>query len=130
MSEAINKLQPDRTLYLRGSANFGAAAALYAASATGFTVSGVFRDPADFAVLVLYDADFFFEHPRLKPLPDFDLSGLVLSFDVQYTNLQPIDSPKYPWIDWAYLDVIRADADGTTAQIPLFRLPASASARP
>ena len=31
-------------MYLRGMDGFGAAAALYAASATGFKVSGVFRD--------------------------------------------------------------------------------------
>jgi hypothetical protein len=118
VSEAINKLQPDRALYLRGFDNFGAAAALYAASPTGFKVSGVFRDAADFAVLVLHDADCFYEHPRLKYLPDFNLAGLVLSFNLQYTNLQPIDSPKYPTIDWPYLDVARPD--GSTAQIPLF----------
>lgn len=118
MSEAINKLQPNRTLYLRGASNFGAAAALYAASATGFTVSGVFRDPADFAVLNIYDADCAFEHPRFRYLPDFNLAGLVLSFNLAYTNLQPIDSPKFPTVDWAYLDVIRKD--GTTAQISLF----------
>ena len=36
-----------------------------------------------------------------------------------YTDgVQPIDSPKYNWIDWATLDCIRAD--GTTAQINLW----------
>jgi hypothetical protein len=104
-------------MYLRGMDGFGAAAALYAASATGFKVSGVFRDAADFAVLVLYDADCFFEHPRFKYLPDFNLAGMVLTFDLTYSNLQPIDSQKYPTIDWPYLDVTRAD--GSTAQIPL-----------
>ena len=55
--EQIAKLQPDRTLYLRGFTGVGSAAALYGASHTGFNVSGVFRDMADFCVLVLYDAD-------------------------------------------------------------------------
>ena len=118
LSEKIYKLQPNRTLQLRGFDALGASAALHSATETSFKVSGVFRDPADFAVLVLYDADNFFEHPRLKYLPDFDFSGLTLSFDVRYAGLMPLDSPKYPTIDWPYLDVIRADE--STARIPLF----------
>src|SRR5579875_988157 len=117
MTERITKFQPDRTLYLRGFDGRGAAAALHSATATGCTVSGVFRRPDDFAVLVIYDADDFFGHPRLKYLPDFDLSGMFLEFDVHYSGLQPLDSPKYPTIDWPYLDVILAD--GTTKQISL-----------
>ena len=118
MPEIIYKLQPDRTMYLRGFSDFGAAAALWGTSPTGFTVSGVFRDAADFAVLVLHDADNYYEHPKLKYLPDFDLSGMVLTFQVTYTNLQTLDSPKYPTIDWPYLDAVRKN--GTTAQVPLF----------
>jgi len=119
MSERINKLQPDRTLSLRGFDSFASAAAIHSASPTGFTVSGTFRDPADFAVAVLYDADDFFEHPSIKYLPDFNLAGLTLNFDLNYSAaLQPIDSPKYNWIDWATLDCIRED--GTTAQINLW----------
>ena len=93
-------------------------AAITGASATGFTVTGVWRDAADFAVLYLYDADDFFGHPRLKYLPDFDLSGLVLSFDVAYTGLQPLESAKFPTIDWPYLDAILTD--GSTRQVSLF----------
>ncbi len=119
MPERIYKLQPDRTLYLRGFDSFAAAACVHSASPAGFTVSGTFRDPADFAVAVLYDADNFYEHPSIKYLPDFNLAGLTLSFDLEYTDgLQPIDSPKYNWIDWATLDCIRAD--GTTAQVRLW----------
>lgn len=110
MPETIFKLQPDRTVHLRGFDTFAAAATLHSASATGFTASGTFRDPADFAVAVLYDADNFFEHPSLKYLPDFDFDGLTLSFNLHYSpGLQPIDSPKYNWIDWATLDCLRAD---------------------
>ena len=119
MPEQIYKLQPDRTVHLRGYDDRGAAAALYAASPTGFTVSGVFRDPADFAVLILWDADCFFEHPRMKYLPDFDFSGQVLQFDVAYSKLQPLDSQKFPTIDWPYLDVVPADGS-PTRQITLF----------
>lgn len=119
MPATFNKFQPDRTLYLRGFNTFAAAATIHSASPTGFTVSGTFRDPADFAVAVLYDADNVFEHPLIRYLPDFNLSGLTLSFDLNYSaGLQPIDSPKYNWIDWATLDCIRAD--GTKAQVRLF----------
>ncbi len=117
-TEQILKLQPDRTIYLRGFDGTGAAAALCQASATGMTVYGVFRDMADFCVLILYDADNIFEHYTVKYLPDFDLSGMVLSFDLSYQGLQPIDSPKYSWIDWAQLDVI--SAAGAAHQVPLW----------
>jgi hypothetical protein len=105
-TEQILKLQPDRTLYLRGFDGAGAAASLCQTTSTGFTVCGVFRDMADFCVLVLYDADNTFEHYTVRYLPSFDLSGMVLSFDVSYQGLQPIDSAKYSWIDWAQLDVV------------------------
>ena len=78
MPERIYKLQPDRTLYLRGFNTFAAAASIHNASPTGFQISGVFRDPADFAVAVLYDADNAFEHPSIKYLPDFNFAGLTL----------------------------------------------------
>lgn len=107
--ETIHKLQPNRTIHLKGFDDFGAAAALTKATDSGFTVSGVFRDAADFAVLVLHDADSFFEHPRIKPLPDFDFTGVVLEFDVSYSGLQALDSIKYPTIDWPYLDGIKQD---------------------
>lgn len=116
---SLQKLDPRYTVSLRGVDSFGAMAAITGVSASGFNVTGVFRDAADFAVVVLYDADDFFGHPRIKYLPDFDLSGLVLSFDLTYSGLQPIDSAKFPTIDWPYLDV--AKADGTTAQISLFQ---------
>ncbi len=117
-TEQIYKLQPDRTLYLRGFTGLRAAAALCGTSSTGFTVCGVFRDMADFCVLMLHDADNTFEHYSVRYLPDFDLSGMVLTFDLSYRGLQPIDSAKYSWIDWSQLDVIRADR--TTKQIRLW----------
>jgi hypothetical protein len=118
LSERIYKLQPDRTIQLRGFDDLGASAALHSATPSSFKVSGVFRDAADFAVVILYDADNFYEHPRLKYLPDTDFSGLTLTFDVHYSGLMPLDSPKYPTIDWPYLDVIRPD--GSTAKVHLF----------
>jgi hypothetical protein len=117
--EHIYKLQPDRTVHLRGFDSFASAASIHSATPAGFEVSGTFRDAADFAVAVLYDADNFFEHPSIKYLPDFDFSGLTLNFRLRYTDaVQPIDSPKFNWIDWATLDCIRAD--GSTAKVSLW----------
>jgi hypothetical protein len=118
MMERIHKLQPNRTLCLRGFDDLGASAALHSANGDSFKVSGVFRDAADFAVLILYDADNFYEHPRLKYLPDFRFNGLTLSFDVRYRGLMPLDSPKYATIDWPYLDYVLED--GSTGRTPLF----------
>ncbi|MGC8883496.1 MAG: non-contractile tail sheath protein [Bryobacteraceae bacterium] len=105
MGERIYKLQPDRTVHLQGFDHLGASAAVYEATPQGFKVRGHFQDAADFAVVVLYDADNFFEHPRIKYLPDFNFEGITLQFDVQYENLMPLNSRKYPTIDWPYLDV-------------------------
>ena len=121
MTERIHKLQPNRTMALRGFDDLGAAAALHSATGDAFKVSGIFRDPADFAVLILYDADNFYEHPRLKYLPDFRFDGLTLSFDVRYSGLMPLDSPKYATIDWPYLDYILGD--GTTGRAALSNTP-------
>ena len=118
MPERIYKLQPNRTIQLRGFDDLGASAALHAATSNSFKVSGIFRDPADFAVLILYDADNFYEHPKLKYLPDTNFDGLTLTFDVHYSGLMPLDSPKFPTIDWPYLDVIRQDS--TSDRIRLF----------
>jgi len=109
--ERINKFQPDRTLYLRGFTGFGAAVSLCETTANSFKVYGVFRDQADFCVLVIYDADNPFEHYSVKYLPDFDLSGMILNFSLSYQNLQPIDSAKYSWIDWSHLDVLKSNGE-------------------
>jgi hypothetical protein len=118
MPDALQKLEPHRTMHLRGFDRRGAAAAMHGANASGFTVSGVFRDAADFAVLTLYDADDFFGHPRWRHLPDFDFSGIALQFDLTYTNLQPVDSPKFASIDWPFLNVVKSD--GSSAQVRLW----------
>jgi hypothetical protein len=117
VSESIFKLQPDRTIALRGFDHLGASAALHNATATGFSVSGAFRDPADFAVVMLYDADDFYNHPHWKWLPDFDFDGLVLQFDVEYQGLMPLNSRKYASIDWPYLDILTPE--GTPGRIRL-----------
>ncbi len=116
-TERINKFQPDRTLYLRGFTGFGAAASLCEASPTGFKAYGVFRDQADFAVAVIYDADNTYEHYSVKYLPDFNLSGMVLNFSLTCQGLQPIDSAKYSWIDWAQMDVVPTDGNKDRAPV-------------
>jgi hypothetical protein len=114
----ITKLQPDRTMALRGFDNLGASGALHSAGPNGFTVSGNFRDASDFCVLMLWDVDDYYEHPSFKYLPDSNFAGLTLTFDVQYSGLQPLDSNKYPTIAWPYLDYIQMD--GTSGQVALF----------
>jgi hypothetical protein len=102
--DQIYKLQPHRTMALQGFDDYGAAAALWGASDTGFTVSGVFRDLADFAVLVLFQKDDPFGHPLFSYLPDGDLTGLVLDFDVTWQGIQSWESLKSAWTDWNTLD--------------------------
>ncbi|MDE3199194.1 MAG: hypothetical protein KGN84_22785, partial [Acidobacteriota bacterium] len=42
----------------------------------------------------------------------------TLDFSLRYTDsIQPIDSPKYNWIDWATLDCIRADGSAAQARL-------------
>src|SRR5271166_2831010 len=89
---------------LQGFDDYGAAAALWGASDTGFTVSGVFRDMADFAVLVLFQKYDPFGHPLFSYLPDGDLTGLVLDFDVTWQGIQSWESLKNAWTDWNTLD--------------------------
>lgn len=115
---SLRKLDPRCTVNLRGFDRRGAAAALCEVEADAFKVYGIFRDMADFAVLMIWDADNFFEHYTQRYLPDFDFAGVVLTFDLHYDGLQPIDSPKYNWIDWATLDAVRPD--GGTVQLRLW----------
>ncbi|MGJ5820528.1 non-contractile tail sheath protein [Paludibaculum fermentans] len=117
MAERIYKLQPDRTVQLRGFDHLGASAAVHHATANGFSVSGQFRDAADFAVVVLYDADNFYEHHDLKYLPDFRFDGLKLDFYVTYSGLMPLTSKKYPTIDWPFLDVELASGGRTKVRL-------------
>lgn len=102
--ETIYKLQPNRTMHLQGVSAYGGGASLWGTSQTGFTVSGVFRDAADFAVLVLWDRDDFYGHPRWSYLPDGNFTGLVLDFDITFQGIQAFESKKAPWTDWPYLD--------------------------
>ncbi len=116
--EVIKKLQPHRTMHLRGFDGRGAAAALHGASDDGLTVSGYFVTPSDFCVLMLWDRDNKYEHYYFKYLPDDDFTNMVLEFDLEVTNLQPIDDPRFEWIPWRSLSYIKSD--GTSGTIPLW----------
>jgi hypothetical protein len=119
--DQIYKLQPHRSMHLQGFDAFGAAASLWGASDTGFTVSGVWRDQADFAVLVLWISDDPFGHPRFSYLPDTNLAGLIIDFDILLHNVQPFESKKSRWTDWAYLNALLADGV-TEVQVSLLSL--------
>lgn len=115
--EPIHKLQPNRTIHLRGFDDRGAGASLHHATADSFKVSGVFRDAADFAVLTLWDQDCYFEHPRMKYLPDDLFDGVTLQFEAHYTGLQPLDSIKFPTIAWPFLSYIPTTGAAGTVRL-------------
>lgn len=110
MAESLEKLRPDRDLqcyFQRPSA----IAALSAASATGFTVSGSWRQQFDWAV-VEWNRDNVFEHPAFRNLPDGDLSGLELTYDETRTNCVPMDSDLYWAVEWPFLRIwLEGDAE-------------------
>ena len=117
--ERLQKLDPRRTIHLRGFDRRGAAAAIHHASETGFRVSGVFRSPDDFAVVTLFKRDNLFEHHTIRHLPDGDLRGVKLQFDyAPGDGVAPLDSTFYESIPNRSLSYIRNDRSSGT--IPLF----------
>lgn len=117
MSETIKKLQPHRTMQLRGFDGYGATATFWGASDNGWKLSGVWGEQSDFVVLELWNADNAFEHARLRYLPDVKFDGMVLEFDFHADNCMAIDSNDFASVDWATLNVLYAD--GTQQKIPL-----------
>jgi hypothetical protein len=103
MTEQLSKLRPDRDLqcYFQRPSAVGA---LSGASASGFTVSGCWRQQSDW-VVIEWNRDNVFEHPALRNLPDGDLSSLQLSYQEVRTNCIPLDSTLYPTVDWPYLRI-------------------------
>src|SRR3984893_11643736 len=101
MPETLQKLSPHRDLqcyFLRPSA----IAAMSQASATGFVVSGAWRQQFDWAVIE-WNRDNTFEHPMLRNLPDGDLSGLTLTYEETRENCIPLVSTLFPSVDWPTL---------------------------
>jgi len=118
MPEYLDKLRPDRDLQCYFERPSGIAA-LSGASASGFTVSGTWRQQFDWAVLE-WNRDNVFEHPAFRYLPDGDLSGLVLTYDEERGNCIEMDSTWYPTVDWPWLRVWAAETDGVER---LYRVP-------
>jgi hypothetical protein len=114
----LQKLQPDGDLqcyFFEPSA----IAALSSTSATGYTVSGTWRQQFDWAVIE-WNRDNVFEHPAFRPLPDGDLSGLTLSYQETRENCIPLDSDLYPTVSWPTLRIWANPGSGEQIyQIPL-----------
>jgi len=111
MDESLTKLRPDRDLqcyFFQPTA----VAALSGTGATGFTLSGCWRQQFDWAV-VEWNRDNVFEHPALRNLPDGDLSGLKLSYQETRLGCIPLDSELYATVDWPSLRMWVVNSDGT-----------------
>jgi hypothetical protein len=103
MTQTLQKLSPHRDLqcyFLLPSA----IAAMSQASATGYTLSGTWRQQFDWAV-VEWNRDNAFEHPMLRNLPDGDLSGVHLSYEETRENCIPLDSSLFHTVDWPSLRI-------------------------
>jgi hypothetical protein len=110
MAATFDKLRPDHDLqcyFFEPSA----VAALSSTSATGFTVSGSWRQQFDWAVIE-WNRDNVFEHPAFRNLPDGDLSGLTLTYDETRSNCMAIDSDLFPTVDWPSLRIWADDGTG------------------
>jgi hypothetical protein len=103
MAEILEKLRPDRDLQCYFERPSGIAA-LSGTSASGFTVSGCWRQQFDWAVIE-WNRDNVFEHPAFRNLPDGDLSGLQLFYEEERSNCIALDGNWYPTVDWPYLRV-------------------------
>src|SRR6266436_4166369 len=118
MPQTLQKLSPHRDLqcyFLLPSA----IAAMSQASASGFTLSGSWRQQFDWAVIE-WNRDNAFEHPMLRNLPDGDLSGVQLSYEETRENCIPLDSNLFHTVDWPSLR-IWAESGGreATSSFPL-----------
>jgi len=88
--DQIYKLQPHRTMALQGFDDLRRGCGTVGARRMpGSPVSGVFRDLADFAVLVLFQKDDPFGHPLFSYLPGRrSHRASVLDFDVTWQGMQ------------------------------------------
>ena len=115
MSDILQKLTPNQDLqcyFFEPSGGGSAVAALSSTSATGFTVSGSWRQQADWAVIE-WNRDNTFDHPAFRNLPDGDLSQLTLTYQETRTNCIPMDSTLYATVDWPSLRIWATPAGGS-----------------
>ena len=91
-------------MHVQGFSGRAATTTMHGATATGVSVSGILQAAEDFAVLCFYNAWDYFNHLRLKHLPETDLSGLKLEFDIEYDQTLDgairFDAAKYPSVSW------------------------------
>src|SRR5271170_8378192 len=116
MPETLQKLTPNHDLqcyFLEPSA----IAALSGTSASGYNVSGTWRQQFDWAVIE-WNRDNVFEHPAFRYLPDGDLSGLTLTYNETRTNCIPLDSDLFATVDWPSLRIWATPGD-TIYYVPL-----------
>ncbi len=118
MTEALFKLSPNRNVSLQGVSRSGAMGAMHNASASGFTVSGMFSGQADFCNLLLWAADDYFGHwQTTKYLPDFDFTGVTLDFDLSFSGLFGLLSQKFQSVNQGLLTVQSPTSVNTTVAL-------------
>jgi hypothetical protein len=118
MSIALHKLDPRYSIYLGGFDARGCSASITAATASSFKVTGNFAALTDFATLYILDANDFFGHLfTSKYLPDFNMTGVVLDFDLAITGGFYPGSKKYPSVPWNALSYITES--GTASSVAL-----------
>lgn len=118
MGTPIGMFDPRYSMYIGGFDRRGASASINNVTQTSFKVTGVFNDLADFVTLYLFDSDDFFGHLYTsKYLPKFDLTSVVVDFDLTFTNCYFPGSYKNPSVPWGSLQWVKAD--GTSGSSPL-----------
>jgi hypothetical protein len=109
MPETLEKLRADRDLqcfFFHPSA----IAAISESSASGFKVTGCWRQQFDWAVIE-WNRDNVYEHPAFRYLPDGDLSGLTLTYEETRRNCIGMDSDLFATVDWPSLRIWVGDND-------------------
>jgi hypothetical protein len=118
MSISLSAFDPRYSIHLGGFDRRGCAASLNNVSQTGFIVSGYFSDLPDFVTLYLFDSDDLYGHLYTSRfLPIFDLTGVVVDFDLALTNCFSPISTKYPSIFQGSLQYMLSN--GTPGNVPL-----------
>jgi hypothetical protein len=114
-SEPLHIFDPRRNLQLQGFAGRAATTTLHDATETGASISGIFQAAEDFAVLGWWNAYDYYNHLRLKHLPETDLSGLKLEFDIEYDQAldgaMRFDSAKFPSVSWDAMTFVTGAGD-------------------
>ena len=114
----MKKFDPRYTFTLRGFDGRGCTGSLHDVTSNSAIVSGYFSDQADFVVLNLFNVDDLFGHnPTSKYLPDFDVTGMTLTFRLACTNCQSPTSVMFESIPWGSLSYIKKDETSGTIRL-------------